>query len=227
MLPSILAELPDAKLPTTTESPLTLVGRLSHQVKEARGQGAPTIKQIQELAEKITQASILVDKRVAELNAERDQLNRFLDNIWRNFEGYVFPMWKIDPELEPYYNELALILQSVSALEKEKWDLSESLREQRLQGIQERLCNLESSIVVDGKFLPSPNSVPSGQAIMAQMMDRCYKKVHRILVEEETASNGKSSSAHFSPGLWAFRGHVHRNAVSHSHAIISKQSTPV
>jgi chromosome segregation ATPase len=157
---------------------------LARDIKAIRQQGTPKISQVQELAERIFEASMLADKRLAQLGQERERLSRFIEASWKNYEATVLPLWKVEEELVPVYDELAETSQALDRLSLSSPDES---RERQVQDCQRRLNDLENRVVVDGKFVPSGWSkegggkIPAGQAILAQMMHRCYKKAHALL----------------------------------------------
>ena len=154
---------------------------LARDVKAVRQQGTPKVTQVQELAERIFEASISADKRLAQLGQERERLTRSIDVIWKNYEATVLPLWKVEEELVPVYNELAETSQTLDRLSLSSPD------ESCVQDCQRRLNDLENRFVVDGKFVPSGwskdggSKIPAGQAILAQMLHRCYKKTHELL----------------------------------------------
>lgn len=168
---------------------------LARDVKAVRQQETPKVAQVQELAERIFEASMSADKRLAQLGQERERLTRSIDAIWQNYEATVLPLWKVEEELVPVYDELA---ETSQALDRLSLSSSDESRDRQVQDCQRRLNDLENRIVVDGKFVPSGwskeggSKIPTGQAILAQMLHRCYKKAH-VLLE---ATDGKYGNLH-------------------------------
>ena len=129
--------------------------------------------------------------RLAQLSHERDMIQHYVNSIWNQFESMVTPLWKLDDEMMPIYQNLVKIDSDLDAIYEKEWTETERL--QNIHDCQQRLNELESNFYVEGKFVPQGWSkmggrIPSGQAILVQLMNKCYKKC-RILTSSQSECN--------------------------------------
>ena len=190
MLNAVLSKVGESSKPCREKrSALEVLAHLSHDIKSIRAEGALSIHHIQDLAERVFRGSMLADKRINQLSQERDQINRYVNSIWNMFEGMVGPLWKVNEELMPVYEELAGLHRDLEVIEHQGSSMNLSDRHEKITRIQEQLNQLENRVVVDGKVVPRGWSkmggqIPEGQAVVTTLMNRCYKLAHHLLLEE-------------------------------------------
>ncbi|KAL9073188.1 MAG: hypothetical protein Q9161_003020 [Pseudevernia consocians] len=74
----------------------------------------------------------------------------------------------LSPALAPVHERLVSILRSISAANtRQKFPVAE------VEGFQEQLKEIQGTMV-DGKFLAKDSTAPAGQAIVAELLDRCF-----------------------------------------------------
>ncbi|MCJ1369505.1 hypothetical protein MMC20_000716 [Loxospora ochrophaea] len=75
----------------------------------------------------------------------------------------------LSPELTPVHEKLVSILRSISAANtRSKFPATE------VQGFQDQLNEIRATMV-DGMFLGSDNTAPSGQNIVGELLERCFR----------------------------------------------------
>ncbi|MCJ1269001.1 hypothetical protein MMC22_008889 [Lobaria immixta] len=84
----------------------------------------------------------------------------------------------LSPELTPVHERLVSILRSISAANtRQKFPTSEVL------AFQDQLKEIQSTMS-NGKFLAKDNSIPAGQEIVAELLNRCLKWAEIVLTRQ-------------------------------------------
>eukprot|EP00123_Amoebidium_parasiticum_P000879 comp11794_c0_seq1/m.6404 comp11794_c0_seq1/g.6404 ORF comp11794_c0_seq1/g.6404 comp11794_c0_seq1/m.6404 type:complete len:376 (-) comp11794_c0_seq1:249-1376(-) len=124
------------------------------------------------------------------------ELSSLLHHCYRLAHNMLVETEEIDPALEPTYNKLVFVRGKLDALNRRK-----SYTESEVRPFQQLLSDIEQTRT-NGIFTPecttpardtrSPvppgatTPVPPGQAILSNLLDSCYDKVHSLLVGVET-----------------------------------------
>ncbi|KAJ3283004.1 hypothetical protein HDU76_008544 [Blyttiomyces sp. JEL0837] len=186
---------------------------LNKDITEMKRHGSPSFAEIQAIAERTWRANLAYETQIARLDREKEMLNRLVDTTWSTFDNLIRPLWRIDDSIVPIYDALAAIrlqledlasrqstaIKSLKTPEIPLEDLSLEVRdqEQELWRLQERIHEIENKHVVDGKFVPegwdvnsirAGGKVPGGQAVIANLLARCYRLVRKIQEAEPTVS---------------------------------------
>ncbi|KAJ1344411.1 hypothetical protein BSLG_001068 [Batrachochytrium salamandrivorans] len=180
-----MAPLPRVKPGDSLITLTTLVADLT----AAKKHSAPRLKDVQELAERTWRANVAYERRLAQLQRERKQLERLTETVWRRFDELIMPLWRFEDFMVPIYEELCMIYTGLDKLHITPSSAQGPSRSTELREFQERLHVLENNMV-DGKIVPSGWSqhegghIPSGQAMCVSLMERCYKLAHKISESE-------------------------------------------
>ncbi|KAJ3104922.1 hypothetical protein HDU96_008767 [Phlyctochytrium bullatum] len=194
--------------PKSTSAMAALLSGLSKDIHAIKKHGNPLFSDVQSLADRTWKATITVEAYIEKLNKEKEMLNQAIDTIWSDFDVLIRPLWRIDDSIVPVYDQLATLrlqLENLQVIQKmaktpyseEQQDpaqgsFSAEERETDLHTIQERLHAIENDHVVDGKFVPkgwkAGDRVPGGQALVANLLARCYKLVRHLQESEPTVS---------------------------------------
>ncbi|KAJ1552811.1 hypothetical protein HK096_010340 [Nowakowskiella sp. JEL0078] len=121
-----------------------------------------------------------------------EQLGRLVESIWQQFDGVIIPLWRVEDSLVAIYEELASLRKQLESLQTLE-NVNSDERSAFLCQIQDRLHEIENENLIDGKFIP-PNyrkdrhntKIPSGQAIVMTLLQKCYRLV-RVIQETETS----------------------------------------
>jgi hypothetical protein len=73
-------------------------------------------KDIPYLSAQVYQASLHHEKRLAQLEAEQVRINRYYDLIWKEFMLILEPIWKVEEELLPLFDELKFIYRDLDVV---------------------------------------------------------------------------------------------------------------
>jgi hypothetical protein len=107
---------------TVSDYLLHLYGDLRNAQKTA------SLKDIQYFSAQVYQASLRHEKRLAQLQAEQDRITRYNDLIWKQFMSILDPIWKIEAELLPVYDELKSIYRELDVLRHSTIRLPDSIQ---------------------------------------------------------------------------------------------------
>ncbi|KAJ3132153.1 hypothetical protein HK100_005621 [Physocladia obscura] len=169
---------------------------LSQEIAAFKRHGDPPFLDIQSFAERIWRANLAYETAIAKLNQEKRTLTKQIDVIWGTFDTLIKPLWRVDDALVPLYDALADLRIRLEEIHMAKLDAIAAssstllaaadfdLGATQLLDAQSRLHLLETEYVVDGKFVPagwvSGDPVPSGQAVVANLLAKCYRLVRMI-----------------------------------------------
>lgn len=116
-------------------------------------------------------------------------MSRLVESIWLKFDTAILPLWRIDDALIPIYEKLAFIRKQLESLHTLN-EVNSDERVEFLVQLQTELHNLENENVIDGKVVPMslrntiPMNIPSGQAIIMNLLQKCYRLI-RVMNENE------------------------------------------
>ncbi|KAL2917420.1 hypothetical protein HK105_203085 [Polyrhizophydium stewartii] len=161
---------------------------LNAELAAIKKRGAPHLREIQALAERTWRSNLAYDRRMAQLEREKKQLEHLTEEIWRKFDELIMPLWKFEDSMVPIYEELSTIHIGLDKLLRTPSAADDMERSVHLRAFQERLHEVENKMV-DGKFVPGGwnefgGKIPSGQAMCVNLMQRCYKLVQKISESE-------------------------------------------
>ncbi|KAJ3088918.1 hypothetical protein HK102_007638 [Quaeritorhiza haematococci] len=168
-------------------SVLNALTQLQRDLGGLRKHGSPRMDEIAQLAERTWKANVMYENHMERVKREKAQLYHIIDSIWLQFDELILPLWRVDDSLVPIYEELAAIRRELEQILSTPFD---DKRADTIRHLQSRLHNIENQYVIDGKFVPDGWSkmggkIPSGQAIVASLLTRCYRLV-RLAVESES-----------------------------------------
>ncbi|KAJ3217047.1 hypothetical protein HDU67_008605 [Dinochytrium kinnereticum] len=199
---------PTSSTSKSTSAMTSILTHLSKDIHAIKKHGNPLFSDVQALADRTWKATITVEAYIEKLNREKEMLNQQIDNIWSDFDVLIRPLWRIDDSIVPIYDTLAslrLQLENLQAMQKfskapdseesadaAQGSFSAEEREADLHSIQERLHKIENEHVIDGKFVgkgwKAGDRVPGGQALVANLLARCYKLVRQLQESEPAVS---------------------------------------
>lgn len=99
-------------------------------------------KDIQDLAARVSKASVRHEKRLLQLQAEQDRITRYNDLIRKKFISIMEPLWKVEQELFPLYDELRSIYRDLHSLRGNRLPSPESI-----QSVQRRVFYILLTLV--------------------------------------------------------------------------------
>ncbi|KAJ3118709.1 hypothetical protein HK098_005881 [Nowakowskiella sp. JEL0407] len=162
--------------------------KLTHDMAALKKHGSPQLIDIQSFAERTWRVNLEYENYIARLARERQTLNKLVENIWQQFDGVILPLWRVDDAIVPIYEELASLRKQLESLQTLQ-DVDSEERSQFLCQIQDRLHEIENENLIDGKIIPPAvrrtPKVPGGQAIVMNLLQKCYRLV-RVIQETET-----------------------------------------
>jgi dsDNA-specific endonuclease/ATPase MutS2 len=130
-----------------------------------------------------------IEKRIAMLDNEKKQLKRINENMWKKLEEVVLPLWKVDGSLESVYEQLAELQMELDQLAISQKNMTAFERSRLLRDIQDRLHEFENKYWRNEKAVPKgAMKIPGGQAVISNLLNKCYRKVH-LLLENEPDGN--------------------------------------
>ena len=140
-------------------------------------------EQIDGFFKRIYQASLMSEKRLQQIQVEKDALNHTMDSIWKNLESLIGPLWKIEEPMFQIYEKLAAVYKEILILSKQPFLESEK-RLDEIRKIQEELDEIENKFRVDGKFgLGGEKDVRGGQAVITALIERCFRLIHHLILQ--------------------------------------------
>ncbi|KAJ3063416.1 hypothetical protein HDU98_000783 [Podochytrium sp. JEL0797] len=174
----------------STQSVQADLSALSQELAAFKRHGDPTFLDIQSFAERIWRANLSYETAVAKLEREKKTLTKQIDTIWGSFDTLIKPLWRVDDAIVPVYDELADIRIRLEDLLAQKNDAADELLfSAEVVDAQKRLHALEATHSYDGKFVPQgfkpTDKVPSGQAVVANLLAKCYRLVRMINESED------------------------------------------
>ncbi|KAI9336142.1 hypothetical protein BDR26DRAFT_1009007 [Obelidium mucronatum] len=167
---------------------------LSQELAAFKRHGNPPFVDVQSFAERIWRANLSYETAIAKLEREKQMLTKQIDTIWGSFDTLIRPLWRVDDAVVPIYDALADIRIRLEDIYSQKVEVLASplpndqdekdLFEEELVEAQRRLHEIEEKHVIDGKFVPenwkTGDRVPSGQAVVANLLAKCYRLVRMI-----------------------------------------------
>ncbi|KAJ3285960.1 hypothetical protein HDU79_006922 [Rhizoclosmatium sp. JEL0117] len=166
---------------------------LSQELAAFKRHGNPPFIDVQSFAERIWRANLAYETAIAKLDREKKNLTKQIDTIWGSFDTLIRPLWRVDDAIVPIYDTLADVRIRLEDLYTQKIDTIASsittaetseLFDEELVEAQRRLHEIEEKYVVEGRFVPEgwgmEQSVPSGQAVVANLLAKCYRLVRMI-----------------------------------------------
>ncbi|KAJ3215563.1 hypothetical protein HK099_006305 [Clydaea vesicula] len=176
---------------TRNEAVMPVLMNLQHDLRNKHKEKAPKLTEIQDLAERTWKANFMYENRLAKLEKEKRMLENTMKNVWEGFDKLILPMWRIDDDLVPVYENLVEIKRSLEALDCQPFYNADD--SERLLKLQEQLHNIENEHCVNGLYVPigwkRNERIPSGQSILASLMARNYKLVRHIQERGPTVSS--------------------------------------
>ncbi|KAJ3019886.1 UNVERIFIED_CONTAM: hypothetical protein HDU68_010439 [Siphonaria sp. JEL0065] len=177
----------------STQTIQTDLSALAQELAAFKRHGNPPFVDVQSFAERIWRANLSYETAIAKLEREKKMLTQQIDTIWGSFDTLIRPLWRVDDAVVPIYDTLADIRIRLEDIYSQKLDALAStnttsddseLFQEELVEAQRRLHQLEEKHVVDGKFVPenwkAGDRVPSGQAVVANLLAKCYRLVRMI-----------------------------------------------
>ncbi|KAJ1546000.1 hypothetical protein HK096_005704 [Nowakowskiella sp. JEL0078] len=165
--------------------------KLNRDISDLKKHGNPQLIDIQTLAERTWHVNLEYENYSSKIAHERQKLGNLVEYIWQHFDGVIAPLWRVEDSLVGIYEELASIRKQLESLQTlENVDSDE--RSAFLCQIQDRLHEIENENLLDGKFIPPQYrethnmKIPSGQAIIMTLIQKCYRLV-RVIQETETS----------------------------------------
>ncbi|KAI9204260.1 uncharacterized protein BJ171DRAFT_121883 [Polychytrium aggregatum] len=168
---------------------------LNQELQLLRKHGSPSLNQVQDYAIRTWSSNSVYDAYLSHVKQEREKVDILVEKIWAVFDEVILPLWRIDDSLMPLYEELSSIRLQLEALGHQS-DLDPDVRSETLRHLQERLNQIENENKHDGRFnVPAQDNsiasvgaraIPSGQAIVASLIARCYR-LSRILVLQDNS----------------------------------------
>ncbi|KAJ3377965.1 hypothetical protein HDU84_008079 [Entophlyctis sp. JEL0112] len=166
---------------------------LAQEITAFKRHGDPPFLDVQSFAERVWRANLACETAIAKLDREKRMLTKQMDSIWGTFDTLIKPLWRVDDTIVPVYDALADIRIRLEDIHAQKMDLLASsqatedqfeISHEELLSAQQRLHALEAASVVDGKFVGAGwrrgDPVPSGQAVVANLLAKCYRLVRMI-----------------------------------------------
>ncbi|KAJ3285959.1 hypothetical protein HDU79_006921 [Rhizoclosmatium sp. JEL0117] len=175
----------------STFTPQTIHGdltSLAQELTQFKRHGTPQFDDIKAFAERIWRANLAYETALAKLEREKRMLTKQMDTIWGSFDTLIKPLWRVDDAIVPLYDSLAAIRLHLEQLHLEMTESTSKQESDRVSSdlteVQKKLHGLEEAWVVDGKFVPPGwvvgGKVPGGQAIVANLLAKCYRSVRTV-----------------------------------------------
>ncbi|KAI8837106.1 hypothetical protein BC829DRAFT_405325 [Chytridium lagenaria] len=119
-------------------------------------------------------ATITIEAYIEKLNKEKEMLNQHIDNIWSDFDVLIRPLWRIDDSISTNSEE---------SIDPAQGSFSAEEREADLHLSRNAFTSLKMNI-----GWKAGDRVPGGQALVANLLARCYKLVRQLQESEPSVA---------------------------------------